>query len=175
MSSNTVVYVSPIAAPNPPLASDEANRIVVTMPTTNPTGPVSGFVKDYSFVLYGGSLNNNDQVAKDWKSAQTAAYTQANIKFDINQGYNIDGYVLEAKVTLIKETAVTNDYVSLCIQQGIAPGVNCSHLQATANTQAWSAAAMSHNTAKNSSPQYIPVEGVTPMPMTGFAVYDCTN
>jgi hypothetical protein len=163
MSSNTVVYVSPIAVPNPPLASDEANRVTITMPTTNPVGPVSGFVKDYSFVLYGGSLNNNDQVAKDWKSAQTAAYTQANIKFDINQGYNIDGYVLEAKVTLIKETAVNGDFVSLCIQQGIAPGVNCSHLQATANSQAWSNAAMSHSTKKHSSPQYVPVEGVTPL------------
>jgi len=80
----TEVYtVSAIAPPNPPPKSEPAPKWI-NLPTDPATGLVPTYLEKYYFRLYGGSENNNDQMAMDWKSVQTAAYTKQNIAFDVN-------------------------------------------------------------------------------------------
>lgn len=171
MSSSATVYVSAIAAPNPPPLSETTNT-VWTLPTTTAAGPKPTFVEQVTFQLYGGSKNNNDQVVKDWKSTQTAAFTKANIAFDVNQGYNIDGYVFEAKLKIVADPGFNNDTVMLCIQQGIAPGINCARSLAATNVTPWSGSTLT--TQKSANAQYLNQNGVTPFSLA-TTTFDCTN
>ena len=71
-------------------------------------------IKSYYFQLYGGSKNNNDQIVQDWKSAQVAAFKKANVLFNIDAGYNIDGYVLHGVASIITDPA-EGDELMLCV------------------------------------------------------------
>ena len=62
---------------------------------------------------------------QDWKSAQTAAYEKAGANFNINQGWDIDGYVMEAEV-IFDTPFASADYFLICIQKGNSPGFTCA-------------------------------------------------
>lgn len=68
--------------------------------TLSSIGAFTPVIKSYYFQLYGGSKNNNDQIVQDWKSAQVAAFKKANVLFNIDAGYNIDGYVLHGVASI---------------------------------------------------------------------------
>jgi hypothetical protein len=51
---------------------------------------------------------------QDWKSAQVAAFKKANVLFNIEQGYNIDGYDLHGVATLQADTVAGDEHM-LCV------------------------------------------------------------
>lgn len=98
------VYILPISTPNPPAVGDVFGTLAThTPPSGDDWWKNNIFISEYTFRLYGGSENGNDQIAKDWKAAQTAYAQESNLYFDINVEHDIDGYVLEGTAKVISE------------------------------------------------------------------------
>ena len=51
---------------------------------------------------------------QDWRSAQTTAFNNAGVTFNIDAGYNIDGYVLHGVAKVQADTAA-GGLLMLCI------------------------------------------------------------
>ena len=65
------------------------------LPTVNGVSP---FVTQYTFQLYGGKNNGNDEMVDEWKSAQEVSPDNIELNFSSATEYDIDGYVLEGLV-----------------------------------------------------------------------------
>ena len=163
------VRIGKIQEPNPPLATElPGTSETFTIPSVGGVQPV---VSSFYFQLYGGSENNNNQIAEDWQSAQTNTYKTAGVAFQIDSGYNIDGYVLQG-VSKIQQDTGAGAYVGLCVQQGWSPGYNCAMMN---GTPAQMAIESNRGTYKSDNPVYISSLGSTnTVTQAGFTVMqDC--
>lgn len=61
------------------------------------------------------------------------AAQQGETGFDINNGYNIDGYVLQAVAKIQQDVigGVSGTRIGLCVQGGVDARMNCSYVRWT--------------------------------------------
>jgi len=121
----TQATITPISVPALPLAGEAPDTLVETMVLPKVDNSITPFVTKYSFQLYGGKENGNDELVDEWKSAQEVSAENIELNFSSANEYDVDGYVLQGLVDINQDTD-TGGYIYLCIQAGNDPGLLCA-------------------------------------------------